>query len=314
MITAVTLNPTLDICFEIDAFLAGSVHRAKRAFSYPGGKGTNVARGIAALGGKVSALGFCAAESVKDCASVLEKGGVKPRLIAAAGRNRPCCIISSPDGETVINSESSIGITPGLRKKMLSRISELSAKSSVMVFSGSLPLALSPGFYADCVYNSRDNCVVILDTSSKYLSLGVKARPHIIKQNLGEYILAFGKTGAGKKQLATSMEKTRKKYGLHAVIITLGARGSALCDKSGFSMIPPVSVPGAVSSVGSGDAYSAGLAFGIEKGLNIYESCALASACGAANTKYSGSCFFSSKDVKEALPLAPAFAGLTRLL
>jgi sugar/nucleoside kinase (ribokinase family) len=47
--------------------------------------------------------------------------------------------------------------------------------------------------------------------------------------------------------------------------------------------IPAIDVP-AISPIGSGDAFAAGLASSLAKGLSVPDACLLASACAAAIT------------------------------
>ena len=115
--------------------------------------------------------------------------------MACAGSNRICILITETCGktsETVINSESDIDISKNEIKTLMERLCAVSKKCTHMVFSGSLPVALPENFYEKAVRSVRSFTRVILDTSSKYLFHGVKAAPHIIKQNIHELESAFG--------------------------------------------------------------------------------------------------------------------------
>ncbi|MGB9841078.1 PfkB family carbohydrate kinase, partial [Thermovenabulum sp.] len=54
----------------------------------------------------------------------------------------------------------------------------------------------------------------------------------------------------------------------------------------------------AASPVGSGDAFTAGMAVAIKKGLNIKEALVLATACGAANALYYRTGYVTKEDVE----------------
>jgi tagatose 6-phosphate kinase len=66
------------------------------------------------------------------------------------------------------------------------------------------------------------------------------------------------------------------------VVITQGAQGAVVGDESGFWSVRPPAVH-AVSAVGSGDAFAAGLMLGLLRGQSLPEAAALGAACGAAN-------------------------------
>jgi 1-phosphofructokinase family hexose kinase len=324
MIVTVTLNPTTDIVSPVHSLQNGKVFRSKNIFSYPGGKGTNTARALAALGANVIAAGFIGNKNSQEMNSFLTRHKIRPDFLAVPGSNRTCLLISEDNGtDTVINSESNIRISVKARAAMLSKLKSLSKKADIFVFSGSLPLSVPESFYVDCIKAVRQNATVILDTSSKYLKHGIKARPHIIKQNIHELESAFGvrfsrSVGTAHPAAAAeaaSAEEARavqerfkrfisvlsKKYCVNIIITTLNEKGSVLFDNGRFTFLPPVKVKKVVSPVGSGDAYSAGLAFGIEDGMTLPQACKFASACAAANLGHLGSCFLKTGEINRYL-------------
>ena len=66
MIATVTLNPTIDIVAPVDSLKKGSVMRTKAVYSYPGGKGTNVARALASLGARAISVGFVGTRDLRE--------------------------------------------------------------------------------------------------------------------------------------------------------------------------------------------------------------------------------------------------------
>jgi adenosine kinase len=69
--------------------------------------------------------------------------------------------------------------------------------------------------------------------------------------------------------------------GLQAVIVTLGEKGSTLLSNGQETHIAPVAAESVVDPTGCGDAYRAGLLYGITIGWNWADSCKLASLMGA---------------------------------
>ncbi len=321
MITAVNLNPTIDVVCPVISLNRGKVMRTPVIFSYPGGKGLNVARALSALGADTVAAGFAGSASAREMKSFLSRHGVKPDFIIAPGTNRTCLLITEKNGpETVINSESNLKLSPRHLSSFINKLKILSKKSSVFVFSGSLPLAAPGSFYSKCIKAVKNNSTVILDTSSKYLRRGIEARPHILKQNIRELESAFGvklnpfigtafPAAAAEAAPAEAAHAVRnsfkkfiyglsKKYGVKIIIVTLGEKGSVLFDNGEFLFLPPVRAKKTISPVGSGDSYSAGLAFGIERGMPLPEACRLGAACAAANMARLGACFFKKKELQ----------------
>jgi fructose-1-phosphate kinase PfkB-like protein len=82
------------------------------------------------------------------------------------------------------------------------------------------------------------------------------------------------------------------------VIVTLGAAGAVVCDGKSFWKSLALKVR-SISPIGSGDAFTAGLASSIAAGQSVPDACRLATACAAANTLVPGAGFLRIHDVKE---------------
>jgi tagatose 6-phosphate kinase len=311
MIATVTLNPTTDIIARVETLFPGKILRSENIDSYPAGKGVNTARALAALGAEVTAAGFTGKTDAAKMSAFLKKQKINPDFIPVPGSNRLCLLIAGNKEETVINSESNLTISAKQRASFLKKLKTLSVKTRVFVFSGSLPLCLPAGFYRDCIHAVKNNSTVILDTSSKYLREGIKSGPDILKVNIHELESAFGvkfKAVVGtafravRNDLKNFVCLLSKKHYIKTIIITLGERGSVLFNNGLFHFIRPIKIKKRVSPVGCGDAYSAGLAYGIEKKINTLDCCRLGAACATANLKHKGACFISKKDVLNLLP------------
>ena len=153
MITTVTLNTAIDIVSPVDFLDTGKVSRTKEISSYPGGKGTNVARAFAALGGAVTATGFTAIAELEVMNDFLNHFGVTPALIGVKGTNRICLLITETVGkdETIINSESNLKINKKDIGSFLKKLKTLSNTSNITAFSGSLPVSLPQDFYQTAI-------------------------------------------------------------------------------------------------------------------------------------------------------------------
>lgn len=58
MILTVTMNPSIDIAYQLDRFQLDTVNRVIETHKTPGGKGLNVTRVLNQLGDKVLATGL----------------------------------------------------------------------------------------------------------------------------------------------------------------------------------------------------------------------------------------------------------------
>jgi 1-phosphofructokinase family hexose kinase len=293
MIVTVNLNPAVDLVFPVKKLVPGAVLRSNGAFSYPGGKAANTARAAAALGLKSVLCGFTGSKHSALSRGFMKKHGVLDETITVPGGNRNCAIITGTGSETVVNSESVISAGKKDRAALLKKLRALSKKARAVVFSGSLPLCLPAGFYASCIKAASGGAAVILDTHSSFLKYGVKARPDILKTNLHEFRAAFGLKG----NTASLMRKVSAKYGIRTIIVTLGPGGSLLLRNGSLAFIEPVKPKKEVSPVGCGDAYTAGLAYGLEKGFDLFDSCRLGAKLAALNLEAYGACFFGRNEL-----------------
>ncbi len=300
MITTVNLNSTTDIVIPIPDLKLSCVTRTPWIASYPGGKGTNVARALATLGCNVTATGFCGSTDFKSMRKFLNLCRVKTDFIKAEGTNRPCIIITETrtKRETIINSESSFKIKKTAQINFLKKLNKLSQESKIIIFSGSLPLSLPENFYFKAIKLCNKNCLTILDTCARYLKNAVKAYPYLIKQNIDEIEQAFNIRLNTKTKIKKFCFNLIKKYRLKAVIVTLHKKGAILFENNTSYFFPSIKTKENVSPVGCGDAFTAGLAFGIESWKNIKESVRFGIACATANLQHFGSCFFTAAEAR----------------
>ncbi|MEI7541828.1 MAG: PfkB family carbohydrate kinase [bacterium] len=300
MILAVTLNSTIDIVIPVNNLKPGSVSRTKAIYTYPGGKATNVARALKQLGATAHAIGFVGIRDSRETEHFLKHHGVTSSYIPCTGSNRICLLLTETKDvprETVINSESDIDITKKEIDIFLQQLKTLSIKASHIIFSGSLPLSLPSNFYETALKVVDKNCISILDTSAKYLFHGIKASPKIIKQNLSELESAFHVKLTNPSKIKKFVSALSIKYKVPIIIVTMDKKGSLVFDNGSFYFYPAIKVKKIISPVGSGDAFSAGLVYGLSKGYSVKNSCKWAASAASANLSHLGSCFISRKNV-----------------
>ena len=76
--------------------------------------------------------------------------------------------------------------------------------------------------------------------------------------------------------------------GVRALIVTLGDKGSRIYHSQGVAKIPPAKTQQIVDPTGCGDAYRAGLIYGIRKGFDWETTGRIASLMGAFKVECSG--------------------------
>ena len=106
-------------------------------------------------------------------------------------------------------------------------------------------------------------------------------KPLVVKPNREELATTVAAPVESDDALRAAMRKMVE-MGAQWVAVTLGKEGAMVSNGHDFWRLHSPSIK-AVSAVGSGDSFAAGLAAGIVQREEIPEACALACACGAAN-------------------------------
>ena len=94
----ITLNPSVDIRYNIDNFKTGGVFRTSDFEYTPGGKGLNVTKVITALNERVLATGFLGGNSGQFIKSKLVELNINHKFLPIRDNTRQCIAILSTDG------------------------------------------------------------------------------------------------------------------------------------------------------------------------------------------------------------------------
>jgi 1-phosphofructokinase family hexose kinase len=294
MIHCVNLNATLDLVLSVPKLVLGGVNRAPVSFTYPGGKGGNVARAVAILGGRARLVAFSGRAEAMGLRAWYQAQGVQADLEPVAGGQRACVILREEvrQRETVINSPSRL--TPGAKggAALQRRLLKALRPGDLVVFSGTLPPGLPPRFFSDLIRATQARrALALCDSSGPGLADGVKARPFLVKPNQPELEELMGRPLRGEALLRQAMEAVRRR-GVQLVVVTLGQAGARAISKGqAWTVNAPKAQPGILSPVGCGDAFMAGLAWALDSGKGLEDALRWATAAAWANLGHAGAGF-----------------------
>ena len=290
MIITVTLNPAIDKTLYIDDFAVDSVNRPRSMRVDAGGKGINVSKVIAALGGHSLATGVIAGNNGRYIKNFLDEQQLANDFLEIAGETRTNLKIVDlvKYTNTDINEPGpEIGVTE--TDAIVERIIGLVEPDSVMVFSGSV----LPGMPADIYYRLIAGCkqrgaITILDADNDLLKNGVMAGPYLLKPNIHELERLVGRKLTAIDDIADCARRLMNDHGIKFMVVSMGRQGALFIngESNAFSPALPVETR---STVSAGDAMVAALAWCLSGKKSFVETVKLAMACGAANVMTDGS-------------------------
>ena len=185
MITAVSLNPSIDRTLTVDSFTPGGLNRVVDKRDVAAGKGINVALTVSELGLDSECIGFM----YKDGASQFEKrlmlNSTPYDFIWCEGSVRTNIKVFNRADSTITElNESGMNVAEEDLSRMVELVVRHAENSDYLILSGSLPPGCPQDFYRTLI-RAVDGlgCRCVLDADSDRLKYGLEAKPFMIKPN-----------------------------------------------------------------------------------------------------------------------------------
>lgn len=284
LILTVTMNPSVDIRYEMDQLNIDTTNRVPVAHKTAGGKGMNVARVIALSGRKAAATGIIGGTLGDFISQKTKEDNITDQFLKLSKESRNCIAILHDGNQTEI-LEAGPTFTKEEGEQYLTKFEELVQDVKIITLSGSLPPGLSVDFYKQLIEIAHKNDVkTLLDTSGDALKAVLESdvHPDLVKINLEEL------NAVSEEEVSVDFESMKVALesnlfaDIEAVIITEGSGGAKAKWKNDFYDITIPTVE-AVNPVGSGDSTLAGFAVGLEEGKSIEETLTLGMTFGVLN-------------------------------
>ena len=282
MITAISLNPSIDRTLTVENFTAGGLNRVLSRSDVAAGKGINVALTVAALGLDAECIGFM----FRDSASLFEKrlmvNSTPYDFIWCDGSVRTNIkVFDRSQGVITELNESGVTIEEGQLEKMLDLAVSHAENSDYLVLSGSLPPGCPPEYYRTLI-NAVEGlgCRCILDADGDRLKYGLEAKPFMIKPNRDELEMITG----DKLNSVEDIRRAARHYidmGIEVVAVSLGIDGAVIATEKETLCTPRLKIE-VKSTVGAGDAMVAGLAAGFMGENSLEDTFRMGVACATA--------------------------------
>jgi 1-phosphofructokinase family hexose kinase len=283
MILTVTLNPLLERRIVYNTIKIGSVNRNGMIEVKAGGKGINVSRQLNNLGIENLSLTFAGGNCGREFKDVLYHEGIKSVLIHTEAKTREALIFVDESGGSVTScfgSDSDITTNEVYEFKV--KLEKMIPNYEMVILSGSSPCRETDSIFPSAIeWGNKHDKIIICDTYGVHLRDCYEASPTIIHNNIDEI----------EKSLNIKLQSEEEKNNFLSFLYANNIKQAYLTDGCKpffasnfdyhFSIIPP-SVK-TIDSTGSGDAFTAGIAYGWHNDLVFEDAIKTAVALGAAN-------------------------------
>ena len=286
MILTITLNPSVDIAYQLDTFHLDTVNRVENVQKTAGGKGLNVTRVLKQIGEDVVATGFIGGEIGSYVKKQLTRNDIKNSFVEIGSETRNCIAVLH-DGKQTEILEQGPTIQEHEALNFIEHLEIILNNVDVVVISGSLPKGLANNYYVKIIELCKKcGVAVVLDCSGKALKnvLESQQKPTVIKPNTEELSQLIGKEVTDDIQELKSVLSGQLFQGIDWIVVSLGAKGAFAKYKDKFYRvrIPKIKV---VNPVGSGDSTVAGIAAGLVHALPEAELLKNATVLGMLNAQ-----------------------------
>jgi 6-phosphofructokinase 2 len=296
-VAVLTLNPSLDVSYEVPQLVPDQKSRATHTRYDPGGNGINVGRMLRVLGVRAQSHCLVAGEIGRFIERALHREVDDPHCIQVPeGETRVNCTLIQVQPRVQYEVTASGPTVPATSLSEVETAFLKAAGTGYGVLTGSLPPGVSAGTYSRLVRCLKEQGArAIVDAQPLYLAAAVQAKPFLIKPNRYELETLCGCPLPTRDDVVRQAREIQR-AGVEWVCVSLGADGAILvgAESAYEAVAPPITVR---STVGAGDAMLAGLVGGFVQGLDPVATLRLGVACGSGTAETPGTLICSAADL-----------------
>lgn len=272
----------------LNKLVIGGMNRITAVVESPSGKGYNVARGVSRLGVPACAAGTMFRSNGELIMQALKDDKVDAQLTMLPGRVRTNMkILDESRREVTEINEPGTAIDQQVIDEITQQILSLCKRSKYMVFSGSIPRGTDPSIYKQMIQAvNSTGCKAVLDSEGLPFTLGIQAKPYMIKPNLYELELLVGHE---LRELDEILLHARDiiREGVEVVLVSMGSRGAVLVQKDS-AWYTPAPIVEVASTVGAGDCMLSGALYALYNSMLPMQVMRYATAAAASCVMQNG--------------------------
>ncbi len=303
-IHTVTLNPVIDLIYEVNQFTKGTTFRADEMRFIPAGKGINVSYALSCMGEESHAYALIGWKDNDLFADACRERGIHfhphPGVFQT---RRHCTILERKTGMTTHVQILGDAIPLGPVSSLIKELTQQIQAGDWVVFSGSVPPSVPFEIYGEMTEQIHlKGGKVLLDSSGDPLRKGVESRPDLLKVNQSE---AEELTGISMNQVDDAIRAYRDIYRtthIPLIAISLGKQGlvAGYCNEV-LHLSIEMHGKEVCDTVGCGDAMVAGMLYGLNHGFEPEALFRYGIACASASVLQIGPGQFEWSDMERML-------------
>jgi len=295
-IVSLSLNPAIDLTYEIPDLKHDQKTRATKTYYDPGGTGINVGRALEKLQANSYTCCITAGKMGEFLHSMLaqELNNVSTLQVTGETRINTTLIQQQPQHQYGINAAGPT-VTPKQLDQIIKQFLTL-CQQGIGVLTGSLPPGITDNSYQiinSALKHQGGRCII--DAPVAVMKKALQSQPFLIKPNHHELEALCNKTLSSIEQVAAEARDIVNQ-GTSYVCVSLAENGAILTgpNKTYYCNSPKINIH---STVGAGDSLVAGLAYAFSQNQAPEQALKFAVACGAGTAMQAGTQLFNVNDL-----------------
>ncbi|MGO8692573.1 MAG: 1-phosphofructokinase family hexose kinase [Rectinemataceae bacterium] len=291
----VCLNPVIQKTLTYGSLVPGEVNRTAEHRVDVAGKGICVTRVLTQLGREAVHLTQLGGPTRDWFLAMCDEDRLELSWVESGSDIRFCTtLVDKSAGAATELVEEARPVREGTTERILERFSSLLSACATVMLSGTVASGFSPDIMPKMARLAAEaGKRLFLDIKGEALLMSLPYRPIVVKPNLEELFQTYepererpgvnADEGVIRDLVSRAGREYRERYGSF-LIVTRGTEPTLFWDGEALREAP-VDKKVALNPIGSGDAFSVGIATALEDGATIAEAVAEGNRLGALNAE-----------------------------